>query len=167
MYHYTHIFWYWPFKYTVFFDPGSVKKIEIFGRELPLRRASVSKKNLRLMPQFFFDILINSLIRSKGSENLFASLSCSRSRSLAFAISLLLSLSRALSHFFPVAQRVPYLHQYERQHLRTHHQHQVYSPHQEDVAAQSGHVHHPSQRRTPRQWSRDERENTPKSQLRY
>ena len=55
MYHNTHIFWYWPFDYTVFFDPGSVKKIEIFGRELPLQRASVSNKNLRLTPAIFFD----------------------------------------------------------------------------------------------------------------
>ena len=54
MYHNTHIFWYSPFKYTVFFDPGSVKKIEIFGRELPLRRASVSKKICGSRRKFFW-----------------------------------------------------------------------------------------------------------------
>ena len=55
MYHNTHIFWCWPFKYTVFFDLGSVKKIEIFGRELPLRRASVSKKKFAANAAIFFD----------------------------------------------------------------------------------------------------------------
>jgi len=55
MYHNTHICWYWPFKYTVFFDPGSVKKFEIFGRELPLRRASVSKKKIAANAAIFFD----------------------------------------------------------------------------------------------------------------
>jgi len=55
MYHNTHIFWYWPFKYTVFFDPESVKTIEIFGRELPLQRASVSKKKIAAHAAIFFD----------------------------------------------------------------------------------------------------------------
>jgi len=39
----------------VFFDPGIVKKTEIFGRELPLRRASVSQKKIAAHAAIFFD----------------------------------------------------------------------------------------------------------------
>ena len=62
MYHNTHIFWYWPFKYTVFFDPGSVKKIEIFGRELPLRRASVSKKKIAANAAIFLTTALRAVL---------------------------------------------------------------------------------------------------------